>query len=213
MGLIKKGGKVRVCVDYRKLNKMTIQNPYPIPNMDELRDTLGDAKKFTALYLKMEYHQIKIRRLSTYKTAFITRDGKFEYTRMPFGLINAPYTFQRTINAVFKYFIHKFCVIFLVDILIYSKNIEIHHSHIKLVLKRLKRTNLKLNYEKCIFGHDRIKFLGVEISNGVLEISKEQLDKIENLAIPKSIKELRKLFGFLGVSGNLCLLMLKSYIH
>lgn len=92
--LIKRGDKVCVYVDYRKLNKMTIQNPYAIPNMDELRDT-GDAKIFTALDLKMVYHQIRRRLQNQYKTAFTTRYGEFEYTRMPFRFINAPYTFQK----------------------------------------------------------------------------------------------------------------------
>lgn len=161
--LFKKGSKIRMCVDYQRLKKMTIHRPYPIPHMEDLYDSIGTARVFSVLDLKSRYHQIKIRETDTFKTAFVTKTGKYEYLRMPFGLVNAPYTFQKLMNEVLKDFLYKFCVFYLDDVLIYSPNEKDHLQHIVAILDQFQESKLRINASKCQFFQPKVKFLGLEM--------------------------------------------------
>ncbi|KAI5152149.1 hypothetical protein ENBRE01_2605 [Enteropsectra breve] len=191
----KKNGEVRFCVDYRKLNQQTVQKPFPIPHMDELLETVGTAEWFTGLDLESGYHQIRIREIDIPKTAFITRDGHYEWLKMPFGLINAPYTFQRIMTRLFKEYLWKFVVIYLDDVLIFSNTEEEHIQHVKLVLNKLSEFGLRLNFAKCTFGVQEIDFLGFKVKKGLMSIQESQKKRILDIIMPKNKSELRSVLG------------------
>jgi hypothetical protein len=160
----KKDGSLRLCVDYRPLNAVTIKNKYPLPRIDVLFDQLAGARVFSKIDLWSGYHQIKIRPCDIPKTAFSTRYGLYEYLVMSFGLTNAPAYFMYLMNFVFMTELDKFVVVFIDDILIYSKNEEEHAEHLRVVLQRLQDHKLYAKFSKCEFWLDSVKFLGHIIS-------------------------------------------------
>ena len=151
----KKDGTIRMCTDYRALNKITKKNVYPLPRIDELLDRLQGARFFTKIDLRQGYHQIRIKEADVEKTAFRTRYGHYEYTVLPFGLTNAPATFMGLMNEVFRPLLDKSVVVYLDDILIYSRTWEEHVRHIKEVLDRLRANKLYAKMSKCEFGRGR----------------------------------------------------------
>ncbi|WVZ63580.1 hypothetical protein U9M48_013203 [Paspalum notatum var. saurae] len=151
----KKDGTRRMCVDYRALNDVTIKNKYPLPRIDDLFDRLQGACVFSKIDLRSGYHQRKIRPSDIPKTAFITRFGLYEYTVMSFGLTNAPAYFMNLMNKVFMEYLDKFVVVFIDDILIYSKTEEEHEEHLRLVLRRLRDHKLYAKLSKCEFWLDQ----------------------------------------------------------
>jgi hypothetical protein len=156
----KKDGSLRLCVDYRPLNAVTIKNKYPLPCIDVLFDQLAGAKVFSKIDLRSGYHQIKIRPCDIPKTAFSTRYGLYEYLVMSFGLTNAPAYFMYLMNFVFMTELDKFVVVFIDDILIYSKNEEEHVEHLRIVLQRLRDHKLYAKFSKCEFWLDSVNFWG-----------------------------------------------------
>ena len=138
----KKDGTQRMCVDYRSLNEVTIKNKYPLPRIEDLFDRLRGAKVFSKIDLRSGYHQLRIRPSDIPKTAFTTRYGLYEYTVMSFGLTNAPAYFMYLMNKVFMEYLGKFIVVFIEDILVYSKNEEEHEEHLRLVLQKLRENQL-----------------------------------------------------------------------
>ncbi|KRH92478.1 putative LTR retrotransposon, partial [Pseudoloma neurophilia] len=162
----KKDGGWRLCVDYRKLNALTVFKPHPIPNIEEIVDQLGSARIFSSLDMEAGYNQVLIREKDRFKTAFITRDALLEFNRLPFGLVNAPFTFQKIMNQVFRETLYKYTMVYLDDILIYSENEETHMKHLDHVLSLCKQFNIKLNLEKCHFFEKKIEFLGFELEKG-----------------------------------------------
>ena len=160
----KEGRGLRLCVDYRGLNKVTILNRYPLPLMNELRDRVRGAKLFTKLDRKSGYNLIWIKEVNEWKTAFRTRYGLFEYKVMPFGLANAPATFQNMMNEIFREMIDLGVVIYLDDILIYSENEQDHVALVKRVLERLQEHQLAIAPDKCEWYRSRVHFLGYIIS-------------------------------------------------
>ena len=155
----KKDGTLRLCVDYRGLNAITVKNRYPIPLISELLDRLHGAKVFSKLDLLDAYYRIRIQEGDEWKTAFRTRYGHYEFLVMPMGLTNAPATFQSYINNALRGYVDDFCVVYLDDILIYSRSEEEHIQHLEKVMERLRQSKLYANPKKCSFFQDKIKFL------------------------------------------------------
>jgi hypothetical protein len=164
----KKDQSLRMCVDYRPLNAVTIKNKYPLPCIDILFDQLSKANVFSKIDLRLGYHQIKIRPQDIPKTAFSTRYGLYAYLVMSFGLTNAPVYFMYVMNSVFMPELNKFMVVFLDDILIYSENEEDHAEHLRIVLTRLREHKLYAKFSKCEFWLKKVPFLGHVLSeNGI----------------------------------------------
>jgi len=138
----KKDGTLRVCIDYRELNKIAIKNKYPLPRIDNLFDQLQGVGVFSKIDLRLGYYQLRIKPKDISKTAFRTRYGHCEFTVMPFGLINAPAAFMDLMNRVFRLYIDKFVVVFMDDILIYSKDRDEHADHLRMVLQTMREHQL-----------------------------------------------------------------------
>ena len=152
----KKDGSLRMCIDYRSLNEVTIKNKYPLPRINDLFDQLQGAKYFSKIDLRFGYYQLKIRPSDVQKTAFVTRYGQYEFTVMPFGLTNAPAYFLNLMNKVFLEELDKFVVVFIDDILIYSQSAEEHEQHLRIVLEKLRAHELYAKFGKCEFGLQRM---------------------------------------------------------
>ena len=192
----KEGRGLRLCVDYRGLNKVTILNRYPLPLMNELRDRVRGAKMFTKLDLKAGYNLIRIKEGDEWKTAFRSRYGHFEYLVMPFGLANAPATFQNMMNEIFKDMIDMGVVIYLDDILIYSENEQDHVALVKRVLDRLQEHQLAIAPEKCEWHRSRVNFLGYIISAKGVEMDQEKIQTVLEWEAPGTVKEVQSFLGF-----------------
>jgi len=194
----KKDQSLRLCVDYRPLNAVTIKNKYPLPRIDILFDQLVGAKVFSKIDLRSGYHQIKIRLEDIPKTAFSTRYGLYEYLVMSFGLTNAPAHFMYLMNSVFMPELDKFVVVFIDDILIYSKNEEEHAEHLRIVLQRLREHKLYAKFTKCEFWLKEVPFLGHVISENGISVDPSKIQDVLNWEAPTSVPEIR---SFLGLAG------------
>ena len=194
----KKGGALRFCIDYRGLNRQTVKDRYPMPRIDELLDQLLGAKVFTKLDLASGYHQVRVAEEDIHKTAFRTRYGHYEFTVMPFGLTNAPATFQRLMNRVLAPFIDKFVVVYLDDILIYSRTEEEHEQHLRTVLQRLREEKLYCRRHKCELGATEVEYLGHVVSAKGVRMDSSKVSAVENWPVPRGTKELG---SFLGLAG------------
>ena len=192
----KKDGSLRMCVDYRGLNKITIKNRYPLPLISGLLDQLNQAKIYTKIDLRGAYNLVRIKEGDEWKTAFRTRYGHFEYNVMPFGLTNAPAAFQHFMNDVFREYLDNFVVCYLDDILIYSKNIEEHEIHVRQVLQKLRDAGLYAKMEKCVFHTTQVDFLGYIISNDGLMMDSKKVQTIIDWKIPRSVRDVQCFLGF-----------------
>ena len=194
----KPDGRLRLCVDYRQLNKLTILNKYPLPLMTKLGE--NDAMVFTKLDLKDWYHLIRIRKGDEWKTAFRTRYGHYEYKVMSFGLVNAPAIFQAMMNRILREFLDHGVLVYLDDILIYSKSLEDHGALIKQVLERLERHDLAISLKKSVFHVDTVEFLGYIVGKDGVTMRKKKIESILSWKAPRSLKEVQIFIGF----GNFC---------
>ncbi|KAJ0867325.1 putative nucleotidyltransferase, Ribonuclease H [Helianthus annuus] len=151
---------MRMCIDYRELNKVTIKNWYPLPRIDDLFDQLQGARFFFKINLRSGYHQLKVQEEDIPKTAFRTRYDHYEFTVMPFGLTNAPSAFMDMMNRICKPYLDKVVIVFIDDILIYSKSKKDHAKHLHLLLSLLRKENLYARFSKCEFWVEQVQFLG-----------------------------------------------------
>jgi hypothetical protein len=187
-----------MCVDYRSLNDVTIKNKYPLPRIEDLFDQMRGARVFSKIDLRSGYHQMKIRPSDIPKTAFSTQYGLYEFTVMSFDLTNAPAYFMNLMNKVFMEYLDRFVVVFIDDILIYSKNDSDHEEHLRLVLQKLRDNQLYAKFSKCEFWLDEVPFLGHIISNGGILVDPVKVREIVSWKIPSSVTKVR---SFLGLAG------------
>jgi hypothetical protein len=197
----KKDQTLRMCMDYRPLNEVTIKNKYPLPRIDIIFDQLSRARVFSKIDLRSGYHQIHIRPEDIPKTAFTTRYGLFEYLVMSFGLTNAPAHFTYLMNSVFMPELDKFVVVFIDDILIYSKNEEEHAQHLRIVLTRLREHQLYAKFSKCAFWLEEIQFLGHVLSARGIAVDPSKVKDILEWKPPTTVHQVR---SFLGLAGYYC---------
>ena len=191
----KSDGTLRFCIDYRALNKQTIGNAYPIPLIDTLLDQLGEAKVFSKIDLRSGYYQVRVAQEDVHKTAFNTRYGHYEFTVMPFGLKNAPATFVQMMNDIFKDFLDIFVVVYLDDILIFSKDEKQHAEHLRMVLQRLQEHKLYAKRSKCSFFQRTLEFLGFTITPEGIVAEKTKVQAISDWPAPKNVSDLRSFLG------------------
>ncbi|GJV92865.1 reverse transcriptase domain-containing protein [Tanacetum coccineum] len=194
----KKDGSMRMCIDYRELNKLTIKNRYPLPRIDDLFDQLQGACCFSKIDLRSGYHQLRVREEDIPKTAFRTRYGHFEFTVMPFGMTNAPAIFMDLMNRVCKPYLDKFVIVFIDDILIYSKSEEEHEVHLKTILDLLKTEKLYAKFSKCEFWLKEVQFLGHVVNRDGIHVDPSKVESVKNWKTPESPTEIR---SFLGLAG------------
>lgn len=190
--------KVRVVIDFRKLNEKTINDKFPIPQIEEILDSLGKSTYFTTLDLKSGFHQIEMEPAHREKTAFSTAQGHFEFTRMPFGLKNAPATFQRAMNNVLAGYIGYICFVYLDDIIVIGNDLTSHLKNLDTVLKRLASFNLKIQIDKCEFLKRETEFLGHLITQHGIKPNPDKIKKILDWKLPSNQHEIKR---FLGLAG------------
>ena len=192
----KKDGSLRPCIDYRHLNDITVKNRYPLPLISSTFEPLLEASVFTKLDLRNAYHLVRIREGDEWKTAFNTHLGHFEYLVMPFGLTNAPAVFQALVNDVLRDMLNVFVVIFLDDILIYSKTPAEHTQHVRAVLERLLENRLFVKAEKCEFHAKTVEFLGHIIQKGAVRADSKKVQAVLDWERPADRTQLRRFLGF-----------------
>lgn len=190
--------KYRMVIDYRKLNSVTIADKYPIPEINEVLANLGNNSWFSIIDLKSGFHQIQLRESDIEKTAFSVNNGKFEFTRLPFGLKNAPAIFQRALDDILREHIGKRCYIYIDDIIIFGKNKTEHLNNLKAVFETLESANIKIQLDKCEFFQKEIEYLGFVIGTDGIKTNPKKVQAILKLPIPRTLKDLR---SFLGMSG------------
>lgn len=196
MFIKKKDESLRLCVDYRKLNNLTIKNRHPLPRIDDSFDQLKGAKIFTKLDLQNAYHLLRIKRGDEWKTAFRCKYGHFEYCVMPFGLTNAPATFQHLINDTLRDVLDRYAIAYLDDILIFSPDQQSHTEHVKSVLNKLKQAGLYCKLEKCEFNKKQVQFLGHTISEKGIQTDELKIECVKTWKIPTTVKEIQSFLGF-----------------
>lgn len=194
--LIKKpDGSWRFVVDYRALNQITIKNVYPLPRIDDLLHQLHGATIFSKIDLKSGYYQVKVNPQHTHFTAFRTRYGSYEWTVLPMGLCNAPATFQRLMNDVFRQHLDKFVLVYLDDLLIYSRTPEEHLQHLESVFRLLREHKLFAHPKKCSFAQTQIEFLGHIVSKDGIAVDPKKVKAISEWPTPRSVSDLRQFMG------------------
>ncbi|KAJ0860528.1 putative nucleotidyltransferase, Ribonuclease H [Helianthus annuus] len=194
----KKDGSFRMCIDYRELNKLTIKNRYPLPRIDDLFDQLQGAKCFSKIELRSGYHQLRIQEEDIPKTAFRTRYGHYEFIVMPFGLTNAPAVFMDLMNRVYKPYLDRFVIVFIDDVLIYSKSKAEHAQHLRLVLELLQGNQLYAKFSKCEFWLEEVQFLGHIVNSQGIHVDPTKIEPVKSWITPKNPSEVR---SFLGLAG------------
>ncbi|KAL0554344.1 hypothetical protein IC582_008263 [Cucumis melo] len=194
----KKDGSMRLCIDYRELNKVTVKNRYPLPRIDDLFDQLQGATVFSKIDLRSGYHQLRIKDEDVPKTAFRSRYGHYEFIVMSFGLTNAPAVFMDLMNRVFREFLDTFVIVFIDDILIYSKTEAEHEEHLRMVLQTLRDNKLYAKFSKCEFWLKQVSFLGHVVSKAGVSVDPAKIEAVTGWTRPSTVSEVR---SFLGLAG------------
>ncbi|GBG59113.1 hypothetical protein CBR_g32131 [Chara braunii] len=187
----KADGTLHLCIDYRGLNRYTVKNRYPMPHSNELFDCLAGNRFFTKIDLHSGYHQIRVAAADQPKTAFRSRFGHYEFTVTPFGLSNAPATFQRAMNDIFRDILELYVLVYLDDMVVYSRTLEEHLRHLRDVLDRLRRHGFYAKLSKCRFARQRADFLGHYVSGQGLHMDDAKITAIAEWPVPTSAKQLR----------------------
>ncbi|GKE23690.1 putative reverse transcriptase domain-containing protein [Tanacetum coccineum] len=194
----KKDGSFRMCIVYRELNKLTVKNRYPLPKIDDLFDQLQGSSVYSKIDLRSGYHQLRVRDEDILKTAFRTRYGHYEFQVMAFGLTNAPAVFMDLMNRVCKPYLDKFMIVFMDDILIFSRNKEEHEDHLRTILELLKKLKFYAKFSKCDFWIRMVQFLGHVIDSQGIHVDPTKIEAVKDwasLTIPTEIRQ------FLGLTG------------
>ncbi|GBG89879.1 hypothetical protein CBR_g49727 [Chara braunii] len=194
----KKNKDLRLCIDYRKLNAQTVKNAGPLPRIDDLLERLGGATYFSKLDLKSGYHQIEIQPQDRYKTAFKTRYGHFEWVVMPFGLTNAPATFQAAMTTEFRDLLDRRVLIYLDDNLVYSRTLDEHIVHLRVVLNRLRLAKYKANLDKCEFAKQELEYLGHFVTPKGIRPLADKIQAIVDWPEPRCTTDVRSFMGLAG---------------
>ncbi|GKD27836.1 putative nucleotidyltransferase, ribonuclease H [Tanacetum coccineum] len=187
-----------MCIDYRELNKLTIKNRYPLPRIDDLFDQLQGSQFFSKINLRSGYHQLRVHENDIPKTALRTRYRHFEFTVMPFGLTNAPTMFMDLRNRVCRPYLDKFVIVFIDDILIYSKTQKEHVEHLRLVLELLKKEKMYAKFSNCELWLREVQFLGHVINGNGIHVDPSKIEAVKNWKAPRTLTEVR---SFLGLAG------------
>lgn len=190
--------KFRMVIDYRKLNKETIADRYPIPEISEVLANMGGNKFFSLIDLKSGFHQIKMKNKDVEKTAFSINNAKYEFLRLPFGLKNAPSIFQRCLDDILREHIGKQCYVYIDDVVIFGRTEEEHLKNLEEVVSTLEKANMKIQTDKCEFMKKEVEFLGYIITENGIKTNTKKTEAVTKLKPPKTIKELR---SFLGMTG------------
>ncbi|KAJ9521462.1 hypothetical protein QJQ45_008876 [Haematococcus lacustris] len=201
----KKSGELRMCIDYRQLNKLTLRDQYPLPRIDDLFDRLSGCSVFSSLDLQAGYHQIRITPEDVPKTAFRTPEGHFQFKVLSFGLTNAPATFQRVMNDAFASVLGKCALVYLDDILVMSKSLPEHMQHLRLVFDLLRKNKLYAKMSKCEFMQLTLRFLGHVISAGAISVDPDKVRAIVDWPVPSSLTQLQ---SFLGAAN-----FVRKFVH
>ena len=194
----KKDGTLRMCIDYRQINKVTVKNKYPLPRIEDLFDQLRGASVFSKIDLRSGYYQLRVKEVDVLKTAFRTRYGHYEFLFMPFGLTNAPAAFMDLMNRVFHPYLDQFVVVFIDDILMYSEDAQEHEHHLRIVLQTLRENQLFAKLSKCDFWLKEVSFLGHIVSTEGIRVDPIKREAIVNWKPPRNVTEVR---SFLGLAG------------
>ncbi|KAL4271832.1 hypothetical protein GQ457_13G015530 [Hibiscus cannabinus] len=189
---------MRLFIDYRQLNRVTIKNKYPLPRIEDLFDQLRDASVFSKIDLRSGYYHMRVKDADVPKTAFRTRYGHYEFLVMPFGLTNAPATFMDLMNRIFKSYLDKFVVVFIEDILIYSRIKDEHAEHLRIVLQTLRDCQLFAKFSKCEFWLSEVAILGHVISAKGIMVDPKKVHTILDLRPLRNVGEVK---SFLGLAG------------
>ena len=194
----KKDGTLRLCVDYRQLNKMTVKKKYPLPRIDDLFDQLKGASVFSKIDLRSRYHQLRIKDTNVHKTAFRMLYGHYEFLVMLFGLTNAPAAFMDLMNRVFRPYVDQFFVVFVNDILVYSKDRENHETHLRVMLETLRKERLYAKLSKCEFCSREVSFLEHIVSKEGIQVDPKKVEVIIEWKPPRYVIEVRSFLGLIG---------------
>ena len=194
----KKDGTLRMCIDYRQLNKVTVKSKYPLPRIEDLFDQLKGAAVFSKIDLRSGYYLLRVKEVDVPKTAFRTQYGHYEFLVMPFGLTNAPVALMDLMNRVFRPYVDQFVVVFNDDILVYSKNVHEHEQHLKLVLQTLREKKLYANLSKCEFWSKEVSFLGYIVSSEGIKVDLPKIEAVVNWKPPRNVTEV---ISFLSLAG------------
>ena len=194
----KKDKTVRLCIDYRQLNRVTIKNWYPLPRIDDLFDQLRGARVYSKIDLQTGYHQLRVRGTDIPKTAFRMRYVHLEFTVMPFGLTNVPAAFKDLIHRLFQPYLDQFILVFVDDIFIYSQSAREHEDYLGIVLQFLRDHQLYAKFSKCEFWQSEVRFLGHVVSASGVSVDPEKVEAVMSWERPKSIFEIHSFMGLVG---------------
>ena len=202
----KKNGAWRFAIDYRNLNKITQSISHPLPRLEDVFDAIGESSAtiFSTLDLNSAYFQMELDPETKHKSAFITHEGVFEFNRMPFGLKNAPMSFQMLMAEVLRGIHWKFVLCYIDDLVLFSRNFEQHLDHLDQVFCKLREANLTLKHDKCHFGVEKVMFLGHILSKEGVSVDPEKIEKVKNFPVPRSQTELKSFLGLCKLLPKVC---------